>query len=61
MPGWRRPLPWLPRGATRAQTRTTTYAYTGAAGLLASVDGPLAGAGDTVAYTYDEGVKIAHR
>jgi RHS repeat-associated protein len=39
--------------ASTGQTRTWTYAYTGAAGLLASVDGPLAGTGDTVSYTYD--------
>ena len=39
--------------ATNGQTRTTTYTYVTAAGLLASVDGPLAGTGDKVSYTYD--------
>ncbi|WP_315716585.1 MULTISPECIES: RHS repeat-associated core domain-containing protein [unclassified Bradyrhizobium] len=39
--------------ATNGQTRTWTYGYT-TGGLLASVDGPLPGAGDTVLYTYDQ-------
>ncbi|POR46473.1 DUF6531 domain-containing protein, partial [Bosea psychrotolerans] len=38
--------------ATGGQTRVWAYTY-GTAGLLASVDGPLAGTGDTVSYTYD--------
>ncbi|MEQ1694531.1 MAG: RHS repeat-associated core domain-containing protein [Hyphomicrobiaceae bacterium] len=39
--------------STNGQSRTTTYTYTTAAGLLATVDGPLAGVGDKVTYTYD--------
>lgn len=39
--------------SSNGQTRTTSYTYSGTAGLLASVDGSLAGTGDTVAYTYD--------
>lgn len=38
--------------ATSGQTRTRTYTYT-TEGLLASVDGPLLGTGDTVTYAYD--------
>ena len=38
--------------STNGQTRTWAYAY-GTTGLLQSVDGPLAGTGDKVAYTYD--------
>jgi RHS repeat-associated protein len=38
--------------STNGQTRTWTYTYT-AEGRVASVDGPLAGTGDTVSYTYD--------
>lgn len=38
--------------ATSGQSRVWTYTY-GTAGLLTSIDGPLAGTGDTVAYTYD--------
>jgi RHS repeat-associated protein len=38
--------------ATNGQTRTWTQTYT-SEGLIASVDGPLAGNGDTVGYTYD--------
>lgn len=39
--------------STNGQTRTWTYTYATAAGLLATVDGPLAGAGDTMTYAYD--------
>ncbi|BAM91986.1 exported hypothetical protein [Bradyrhizobium oligotrophicum S58] len=39
--------------STNGQTRTWTYGYT-TAGLLASVDGPLPGSGDTVLYSYDQ-------
>jgi RHS repeat-associated protein len=40
--------------STSGQTRVWTYTYTtDAAGLLASADGPLSGAGDTVFYTYN--------
>ena len=38
--------------STAGRTRTWAYTY-GTGGLLASVDGPLAGTGDTVAYTYN--------
>lgn len=38
--------------ATNGQTRAQTYTYT-TEGLLASVDGPLPGTGDTVSYAYD--------
>ena len=38
--------------STNGQTRTTTYTYN-AQGLVATVDGPLAGAGDTTTYGYD--------
>jgi RHS repeat-associated protein len=38
--------------STNGQTRVWAYTYTGE-GLIASVDGPLAGSGDTTAYTYD--------
>ncbi len=38
--------------ATSGQTRTRAYTYT-TEGLLASVDGPLPGTGDTVNYAYD--------
>ncbi|MDB5973682.1 MAG: hypothetical protein JWR07_442, partial [Nevskia sp.] len=38
--------------STNGQTRIWTYGYN-AAGLLASVDGPLAGTADTTAYSYD--------
>jgi YD repeat-containing protein len=44
---------------TNSQTRIWTYEYTTAAGLLASVDGPLAGTGDTVFYTYNANGFIA--
>ncbi|WP_167858444.1 RHS repeat-associated core domain-containing protein [Methylobacterium nonmethylotrophicum] len=37
--------------STQGRTRIWTYTYA-TGGLLASVDGPLAGTGDTVAYTY---------
>ncbi|MEQ1711797.1 MAG: DUF6531 domain-containing protein, partial [Hyphomicrobium sp.] len=39
--------------STSGQTRTWAYTYTTAAGLLATVNGPLAGTGDTVTYAYD--------
>ena len=39
--------------ATNGQTRTWTFTYTPVGGLLASVDGPLNGAGDTIAYAYN--------
>lgn len=39
--------------STNGQTRTWTFTYTGTGGLLASVDGPLSGTGDTVGYTYN--------
>jgi RHS repeat-associated protein len=39
--------------STNGTTRAWTFAYTGAAGLLTSVDGPLAGTGDTVTYAYN--------
>lgn len=38
--------------STSGTTRTWTYTYD-SAGLLHTVDGPLAGTGDTVTYTYD--------
>ncbi len=38
--------------ATAGRTRTWAYTY-GTGGLLASVDGPLTGTGDTTAYTYN--------
>jgi len=38
--------------STSGQMRTWTYTY-GTGGVLMSVDGPLAGSGDTVSYTYD--------
>ena len=38
--------------STNGQARTTTYTYN-AQGLVETVDGPLAGAGDTTAYAYD--------
>ncbi|GJD99630.1 RHS repeat-associated core domain-containing protein [Methylobacterium isbiliense] len=38
--------------STNGRTRIWTYAY-GVGGLLASADGPLAGAGDTTSYTYN--------
>ncbi|MEO4001727.1 RHS repeat-associated core domain-containing protein [Mesorhizobium sp. CAU 1732] len=38
--------------STNGQTRTWTYTYT-TGGLVASVDGPLPGSGDTMSYTYD--------
>jgi RHS repeat-associated protein len=38
--------------ATSGQTRVWTYTY-GTNGMLASVDGPLSGTGDTVSFTYD--------
>lgn len=38
--------------ATNGQTRAWAYSYT-AQGLLSSVDGPVAGTGDIVSYTYD--------
>jgi RHS repeat-associated protein len=39
--------------STNGQTRTWAYTYTSTGGLLASVDGPLSGSGDTVSYTYN--------
>jgi RHS repeat-associated protein len=39
--------------STNGQTRTWTYTYTSTGGYLASVDGPLAGSGDTVSYAYN--------
>ncbi len=39
--------------STNGQTRTWTYTYATAAGLLATADGPLAGSGDTMTYAYD--------
>jgi RHS repeat-associated protein len=39
---------------TVGRTRTWTYAWT-PTGLLASIDGPLAGTGDTISYAYDSG------
>lgn len=38
--------------STNGQTRVWTYTYT-SQGLLHTVDGPLAGSGDTTTYTYD--------
>ncbi|MEJ1970024.1 MAG: hypothetical protein WDN03_15535 [Rhizomicrobium sp.] len=38
--------------STAGQTRTWTYTYA-SAGLLHTVDGPLAGTGDTTTYTYN--------
>ncbi|HYB83300.1 MAG TPA: RHS repeat-associated core domain-containing protein [Mycobacterium sp.] len=38
--------------ATGGQTRAWTYTYT-TGGLVASIDGPLAGGGDTVSYAYN--------
>ncbi len=48
-------VPYSSNGQTRTWTYTyaTTPAAIAAAGLLASVDGPLSGTGDTVSYTYD--------
>lgn len=37
---------------TNGQTRTWSYTYT-TGGLVSTIDGPLPGAGDTVAYSYD--------
>ncbi|WP_426213700.1 RHS repeat-associated core domain-containing protein [Mesorhizobium abyssinicae] len=37
---------------TNGQTRVWTYTYT-TGGLVATIDGPLPGTGDTVSYTYD--------
>jgi len=42
---------WFPY-RTNGQTRTWNYTYT-TAGLLQTVDGPLAGSGDTTTYGYD--------
>ena len=39
--------------STGGQVRAWTYTYTSTGGLLASVDGPLSGTGDTVSYTYN--------
>jgi RHS repeat-associated protein len=39
--------------STNGQTRTWVYTYTTTGGLLASVDGPLSGTGDTSSYTYN--------
>ncbi len=44
--------------STNGQTRITTYAWTGD-GLLQSIDGPLAGAGDTTSFTYDTNGNLA--
>lgn len=38
--------------STNGQTRAWAYTYT-TGGLVATIDGPLSGAGDTVSYTYD--------
>lgn len=46
--------------STNGQTRTYTYAYlANSGGKLTSVDGPLAGSGDTVTYTYDASGNLA--
>jgi RHS repeat-associated protein len=39
--------------ATNGQSRIWTFTYAPVGGLLASVDGPLSGAADTVTYTYN--------
>jgi YD repeat-containing protein len=44
--------------ATNGQSRTWTFTY-GSGGLVASIDGPLAGAGDTVSYSYDAAGYVA--
>ena len=44
--------------STNGQTRTWDYTWN-ADGLLASIDGPLAGAGDTLSFTYDTSGNLA--
>ncbi|MDX8525898.1 RHS repeat-associated core domain-containing protein [Mesorhizobium sp. MSK_1335] len=44
--------------STNGQTRSWAYTYT-TSGLVSSVDGPLAGTGDTVSYTYDSSGYLA--
>jgi RHS repeat-associated protein len=44
--------------ATNGQLRTWSYGWTGE-GLLQSIDGPLAGSGDTVSFTYDTNGNLA--
>lgn len=44
--------------STNGQTRTWTYTYA-AGGLVATVDGPLPGSGDTISYTYDANGYVA--
>ncbi len=44
--------------ATTGQSRTWTYTYT-TGGLVASIDGPLPGTGDTASYTYDANGYVA--
>lgn len=44
--------------STNGQTRTWAFTYT-TGGLVATIDGPLAGTGDTVSYTYDANGYVA--
>lgn len=46
--------------STNGQTRTWTYTYlAGSNGKIASIDGPMAGSGDTIVYTYSAAGDLA--